>query len=442
LRYINVNIGIFGLGYVGTVSAVCLSNSGHRVIGVDSNSFKVESINHGKSPIVEPGVDEFLHRALSRGSLSATCDVREAVMNTDISLLCVGTPSNANGSLCLDQVMRVCEQIGTVLKTKPRYHGIVVRSTVLPGTIERAVSVIEKVSGKKALKDFGVASNPEFLREGTSIFDFENPPYTVVGTEDDRTAQMLKEMYNGVNAPFRLVRVREAELLKYACNSFHAVKVTFANEIGAISKKLGIDSHAVMTLFTEDTKLNISPSYLKPGFAFGGSCLPKDVRAITYESRVLDVSTPLLDSLVPSNEVQIQRVIDWVIEKKKNRIGVLGLSFKSDTDDLRESPVVKVVETLLGKGFSLAIYDSNVNLSKLVGANRSYIEQEIPHISSLMKKHLEEVLDHSDIILIANRGAGFDDVLKKLRRDQLVLDLVRISKEPTLTTGLYEGISW
>ena len=437
-----MDISIFGLGYVGTVSAVCLSNSGHRVIGVDVNSFKVESINQGKSPIVEPGVDELLNRALNQGSLSATPDVTEAVMNTDISLLCVGTPSNANGSLSLDQVMRVSEQIGAVLKIKPRYHGVALRSTVLPGTIERVVSVIEKVSGKKAIKDFGVASNPEFLREGTSILDFENPPYTVVGTEDDRMVQLLKEMYQGVNAPFHLVKVKEAELLKYACNSFHAVKVTFANEIGAISKKLGIDSHAVMKIFTEDTKLNISPYYLKPAFAFGGPCLPKDLRAITYESRVLDVSTPLLSSLVQSNEVQIQRVVDWAIEKKKKRIGVLGLSFKSNTDDLRESPIVKVVETLLGRGFSLAIYDSNVNLSKLVGANRSYIEQEIPHISSLMKNHIEEVLDHSDIILISNKGAGFDEVLKKLRQDQMVLDLVRISKESTLTAGLYEGISW
>jgi GDP-mannose 6-dehydrogenase len=437
-----MDISIFGLGYVGTVCAVCLSNRGHRIIGVDANPFKVESVNLGKSPIVEPGVDELLRRVLDQGHLSATEDVTEAVMNTDISLVCVGTPSKPNGSLSLDQVMRVSEQIGSVLKSKTRYHGVAVRSTVLPGTTERVVRAIENISAKERVKDFGVASNPEFLREGMSISDFENPPYTVVGTEDDRLAHMLKELYKDVHAPFHLVKVKEAELLKYACNSFHAVKVAFANEIGAISKQLGIDSHAVMEIFTEDTKLNVSPRYLKPGFAFGGSCLPKDVRAITYQSRVLDVSTPLLNSLIPSNEVQIQRVIEWVIERRKKSVGVLGLAFKSNTDDLRESPIVKVVETLLGKGFSIAIYDSNVNLSKLIGANRSYIEQEIPHVSSLMKNRIDDVLDSSDIILIANSGEGFDEVPKKLRPDQAVLDLVRIPQLSTPTTGLYEGISW
>lgn len=437
-----MKISIFGLGYVGTVSAVCLSNSGHQVIGVDTNSFKVESINRGKSPIVEADVDELLHRALDQGSLSATLDATQAVMNTDVSLICVGTPSKANGGLSLDQVLRVSEQIGAVVKSKRRYHGVAVRSTVLPGTVERVAGVIEKFSGKKALKDFGVASNPEFLREGTSIFDFNNPPYTVVGTDDEKMAHILREIYRGIDAPFHLLTVREAELLKYACNSFHAVKVTFANEIGAIGKKLGIDSHSVMKVLTDDTKLNISPQYLTPGFAFGGSCLPKDVRAIAFESRLLDLSTPLLDSLVPSNKVQIRRVIDWVIEQKKKRIGVLGLSFKSNTDDLRESPIVKVVETLLGKGFSISIYDSNVNLSKLVGANRSYIEQEIPHISSLLKHDIDAVLAHSDVIIIANRGAGFDEVPKKLRSDQRLMDLVRISKESPPTAGQYEGISW
>jgi GDP-mannose 6-dehydrogenase len=435
-------ISIFGLGYVGTVSAVCLANMGHQVIGVDTNAFKVESINRGRSPIVEPGVDELLHRALEQGNLIATSDVTQAVLDSDLSLLCVGTPSNPNGSLSLEQVMRVSEHIGTVLKSKRGYHGIAVRSTVLPGTLERVVAVVESASQKRAGVDFGVASNPEFLREGTSLVDFENPPFTVVGTEHARTADLLRELYGGIKAPFHLVEVKEAELLKYACNAFHAVKVTFANEIGAISKQLGIDSHVVMQIFSEDVKLNISPYYLKPGFAFGGSCLPKDVRAITYESRSLDVSTPLLESLVQSNEVQINRVVDWVIAKKKRRVGVLGLTFKSDTDDLRESPIVKVVETLLGKGFAIEIYDSNVNLSKLIGANRSYIEQEIPHISSLLRSDAAEVVENSDIILIANKGAGFEDVPSTLRPDQTVLDLVRISNERTEMAGAYEGIGW
>ena len=340
----HVNISIFGLGYVGAVSAVCLAKQGHRIIGVDTNPVKVDLMNKGIAPIVEPGVGELLQQAVTSGRLSATTNLTDAVQHTDLSLVCVGTPSSANGSLNLDQVLRVAEQAGQALRLKNTYHGLVIRSTVLPGTVEKAASVIARESGKQLGRDFGVADNPEFLREGTSVFDFENPPYTVVGGTDETIVNMLAQMYAGISAPFHAVKVREAELLKYACNSFHAVKVTFANEIGAVCKKLGIDSHAVMKIFIEDTKLNISPYYLKPGFAFGGSCLPKDVRAITYEARRLDVAAPLLQSLMPSNDAQIQRTIDWVVQTKRRKIGILGLSFKQDTDDLRESPIVTVVE--------------------------------------------------------------------------------------------------
>ena len=437
-----MNISIFGLGYVGTVTAACLSKCCHKVIGVDVNQFKVDSINQGISPIIEPGVDELLRKVLGEGKLSATTNVRDAVMSTEVSLVCVGTPSNPNGSLNLDQVNRVAEQVGEALRMKDGYHAIVIRSTVLPGTVDRLTSIIQESSGKIAGKDFGVASNPEFLREGTSVADFENPPYTVIGTSDQRMVDILSEMYRPINAPLYTVGVKEAEILKYACNAFHAVKVTFANEIGAISKKLEVDSHAVMKIFAEDTKLNISPYYLKPGFAFGGSCLPKDVRAVTYEARLLDLATPLLESLMASNELQIQRVVEWVIQKKKKNVGFLGLSFKSGTDDLRESPIVKLVETLLGKGYSISIYDSNVNLARLVGANRKYIEKEIPHISSLMKDNLQEVVEHADIILIANRGSGFKDVLEKVKPDQVVLDLVRITDDWKQCNGKYEGIGW
>ena len=437
-----MNISIFGLGYVGTVTAVCLSKYCHTVIGVDLNQYKVDCINQGISPIIEPGVDELLRKVLSERKLSATTNVQDAVMSTEVSLVCVGTPSNPNGSLDLDQVKRVAEQIGEVLRMKDGYHAIVIRSTVLPGTVDRLTSIIQESSSKTPGKDFGVASNPEFLREGTSIEDFENPPYTVVGTSDQRMVDILSEMYRPINAPFYAVEVKEAEILKYACNAFHAVKVTFANEIGAISKKLDVDSHVVMKIFSEDSKLNISPYYLKPGFAFGGSCLPKDVRAVTYEARFLDLTTPLLESLIASNELQIQRVVDWVVQKKKKSVGFLGLSFKSGTDDLRESPIVKLVETLLGKGYSISIYDSNVNLARLVGANRRYIEKEIPHISSLMKSNLQEVLDHAEIILIANKGTGFKDVLNKVKPDQIVLDLVRITDDWKQCNGSYEGIGW
>jgi GDP-mannose 6-dehydrogenase len=437
-----VNISIFGLGYVGTVSAVCLAKSGHKVIGVDSNPVKVELINQGTSPIVEPGVDQLLKAMITERRLSATTNLTEAVQQSDLSLVCVGTPSSPNGSLNLEQVMRVAEQVGQALRLKSGYHGFIIRSTVLPGTVDKAGVLIARESGKQLGRDFGVASNPEFLREGTSLFDFENPPFTAVGASDEKLTSMLKEMYTGIEAPFFAVKVREAEILKYACNAFHAVKVTFANEIGAISKKLGIDSHVVMNMFVRDTKLNISPYYLKPGFAFGGSCLPKDVRAITYEAKRLDIAAPLLESLIPSNEAQIQRVINWVIGSKRKRVGILGLSFKNDTDDLRESPIVDVVETLIGKGFDLSIYDANVNVARLIGANKSYIEHEIPHISSLMKQSLQEVIDHAEILLISNKATEFRDVLSMLKPHQVVFDLVRITDESKVTHGTYEGIGW
>jgi GDP-mannose 6-dehydrogenase len=435
-------VSIFGLGYVGMVTAVCLAHRGHRVIGVDVNADKLASISEGVSPIVEPGVTDLLQQAIARELFAVTPDVKTAVHDSDISLLCVGTPSNANGSLCLDQVHRVAEEIGAAIASKQGYHGLAVRSTVLPGTINRVVEIVATTSGKAALRDFGIASNPEFLREGTAVADFSDPPFTVVGSDDERLVAMLRELYSGSAAPFHSIKVKEAELLKYACNAFHAVKVTFANEIGAISKQLGIDSHDVMRIFNEDTKLNISPRYLRPGFAFGGSCLPKDVRAITYESRALDVPTPLLASLEASNQVQIRRVVDWVIARKKKHIGVLGLSFKSNTDDLRESPMVAVAEALLGKGFDVSIYDSNVNVSKLIGANRSYVEQEIPHLSRLMRDDLEEVLEHADVILVASDDPRFHGLTNHLRPDQTVLDLVRACGAPTSQGAVYEGLSW
>lgn len=437
-----MNVSIFGLGYVGAVSAVCLARRGHRVIGVDTNPLKTELINKGISPIVEPGVDDLLKQAVQERMLIATTNLTDAVQQTDLSLVCVGTPSSPNGSVNLEQVLRVAEQVGQAIRLKNGYHGLVIRSTVLPGTVEKAASIIARESGKHVGRDFGVADNPEFLREGTSLFDFENPPFTVVGATDETIVNLLREMYAGINAPFYAVTTREAEILKYTCNAFHAVKVTFANEIGAICKKENIDSHVVMKIFCEDTKLNISPYYLKPGFAFGGSCLPKDVRALTHESRRLDITAPLLQSLIPSNEAQIQRVIDWVVQTKRRKIGILGLSFKQDTDDLRESPIVAVVETLIGKGFDLSIYDANVNIARLMGANKSYIEQEIPHIASLMKGTIDEVLGHADVILIANKGAEFRPALDKIRPGQLVYDLVRISEERKTGNGHYEGVCW
>ena len=433
---------MFGLGYVGTVTSVCLAKHGHTVVGVDINEDKVDSINKGISPIFEPGVDGLLKESLKNKRFSAVRDVRGALNATDVTLVCVGTPSNSDGSLNLKYVTRVAEELGRGLQEKSSYHGIVIRSTVLPGSVDNVASLIQSLSGKTVGRDFGIASNPEFLREGTSLYDFENPPYTVIGTADQRMVDLLSELYSGIKAPLYTLRIREAELLKYTCNAFHAVKVTFANEVGSISKKLDIDSHVVMKVFCADTKLNVSDAYLRPGFAFGGSCLPKDVRAITHEARMLDVATPLLDSLLPSNDLQIQRAVDWVIQQRKKRVGILGISFKQDTDDMRESPVVRLVEILLRKGYSISIYDSNVNLARIVGSNRSYIEQEIPHISKLMKESVTEVINGAEAIIFANKGVEFKKALSLIPDGTAVLDLVRILDGSRPSLAGYDGIAW
>lgn len=437
-----MNISIFGLGYVGTVMAACLSKYGHNITGIEINRKKVELINNGQSPIIEPGINNILKEASKKRKLSATPDATDAIKKTDLSFICVGTPSNKNGSLNLDYVFLVAKQIGQALKIKDSHHSIVIRSTVLPGTVEKSALIIGDISGKELGKDFDVASNPEFMREGTSVYDFENPPFTVVGASSKRLEELLKKIYKFIDSPFYSVKIKEAELLKYACNSFHAMKVTFANEIGAICKNLGIDSHVVMKIFSKDTKLNISSYYLKPGFAFGGSCLPKDVRAMIFQAKSNDLSIPLLDSLIPSNDEHIKRVVDWVIQQGKKNIGVLGLSFKAGTDDVRESPVIIVIETLIGKGYKISIYDHNVNLSKLIGANKEYLEQKIPHILLHMQSSIEEVLKKADIILIANNSDEFKEALKKLKPGQIVLDLVRITDEWDKLKGSYDGICW
>jgi GDP-mannose 6-dehydrogenase len=437
-----MNISIFGLGYVGAVSAGCLAKDGHQVIGVDPNASKVKLINSGVSPIVEENIGEIIADAVLQRRLRATTDVLDAILNSEMSLVCVGTPSQLNGSLDLTYVRRVCEDIGTALAQKPGFHVIVARSTILPGTMsEIIIPTLEESSGKKAGIDFGVCNNPEFLREGTAVLDYYRPPKIVIGETDKRSGNLLACIYASIDAPMIRTDVATAEMVKYSDNVWHALKVGFANEIGNICKALNIDGHRVMDIFCLDQKLNLSPYYLKPGFAFGGSCLPKDVRALTYKARMLDIETPILSSILPGNRMQIQRGISMVTRHGKRRIGVLGFSFKAGTDDLRESPMVDVIETLIGKGYDLKLYDRFVNLASITGSNRDYILNHIPHIFRLMVADINELISHAEVIVIGNGAAEFRNILNMIQPDQVVVDLVRISDERS-RPGHYEGICW
>ncbi len=437
-----MKLSIFGIGYVGCISAACLAGGGHSVIGVDVNPTKVRILNDGTSPIVEEGIAELIDEVVKAGRLRATTDTLDAVANSEISLVCVGTPSNQNGSLDLRHVKNVCEQVGSALQTLQKYHTVVIRSTMLPGTIENlVVPTLQKHSGLQPGRDFGVCINPEFLREGTSLKDFYAPPFTLVGADDEQTATMVQSLYSNIDAPMFVTSVKTAEMVKYVCNCFHALKVSFANEIGNICKALGIDSHEVMNVFCQDRKLNLSSYYLKPGFAFGGSCLPKDLRAMNYKAKELDVEVPVLSAILPSNRLQVERAVQMVLKTGKKRVGVLGFSFKAGTDDLRESPIVVLIETLIGKGLHLAIYDRDVSLARLFGANKEYIEREIPHISQLMRSSIKEVVNDSEVLVIGNKADEFQGLKAQLKQGQVVLDLVRLfARNPN--DGSYQGICW
>jgi GDP-mannose 6-dehydrogenase len=437
-----VKISIFGLGYVGAVSAGCLADEGHEVIGVDPSQTKVDLINGGKSPIIEQQIDGMIASAVAAGRLRATTDVEQAVLASELSFVCVGTPSQMNGNLDLRFVRRCCEEIGAALKKKNEFHVVVMRSTMLPGSMRTVViPTLEEASGKRAGQEFGVCINPEFLREGTAVWDYRNPPKTVIGESDAAAGDCLVSLYAQLSAPLVRTDIETAELVKYTDNSWHAVKVVFANEIGNLAKALGIDGHRVMEIFCQDTKLNLSPYYLKPGFAFGGSCLPKDVRALTHKARSLDLDLPLLNAILPSNRLQVEKALRMVIDKGQRKVGILGFSFKAGTDDLRESPMVEVIEQLLGKGYELRLYDRNVNLAALTGANRDYILNHIPHISRLMVSTLDEVLAFAETLVIGNGAAEFREVPARLRAGQQVVDLVRIA-ESMSQPGSYDGICW
>jgi GDP-mannose 6-dehydrogenase len=438
-----VKISIFGLGYVGAVSMACLARDGHEVFGVDLDSSKLELIRRGRSPIVEDGIQELTAAVVASGRIHVTDNVREAVVATQLSFICVGTPSSPNGSQDLSAVRRVAEQIGEALKAKSEYHTIVMRSTIQPGSMEAVVKAgLESTSGKKANVEFGLCFQPEFLREGTSIKDYDNPPFTVIGCEDDRAAAVLKDVFGHLPCEFLTTSIGVAEMLKYASNAFHAVKITFANEIGRLSQSVGVDARQVMDLVCKDTRLNISPAYMKPGFAFGGSCLPKDLRALTYVGKLNDVTTPMLGNVMGSNRAHIDHAVDLVMNSGSRKVGMIGLSFKAGTDDLRESPLVHVAERLIGKGYDLRIYDPEVNLSRLLGANKRYIEHSIPHIGSLMVSSAGEAIDHADVLIV---GLGSKPIVAELkgtvRPDQHIIDLVGVELALGLVAG-YRGVCW
>jgi GDP-mannose 6-dehydrogenase len=438
-----MRVSVFGLGYVGSVSAASFAADGHTVIGVDVNADKVASLNEGRSPIVEKGLDELIRDNTANGRLRATTSTAEAVRDTELSLICVGTPSRKNGSLDLKYLERVAEQIGEALKAKTDYHVVVVRSTVLPGTTHDVViPALERTSGKKYGTGFGVTVNPEFLREGTAIHDFRNPPLTLVGHNYRSDAEPTQALYAKVDAPMQTTTIRTAEMMKYASNTWHALKVTFANEIGNVCKRLKIDSHEVMDIFCKDQKLNLSSYYMKPGFAFGGSCLPKDVRALQYRAKEVDLDMPVIQAILGSNQLQIQHAIDEIVDTGKKKVGLLGFSFKAGTDDLRESPIVILAEALLGKGFQLCIYDKNVSLARLVGANKEYINTQIPHLSSLLTESIDDVLDTSEVIVVGNAAPEFGEALTRTRPEQIILDLVRVKTPRDQIKGDYRGICW
>jgi GDP-mannose 6-dehydrogenase len=437
-----LKISIFGLGYVGTVSAGCYARDGHEVIGVDPLRTKVDIINTGQSPIIEEHIGQIITEAVASGRLRATANQDEAICHSEVSFVCVGTPSQANGNLDLTYIRRVCELIGKSLRNKATRHTVVIRSTILPGTMHGIIiPTLEEYSGKKAGQGFGICNNPEFLREGSAVKDFDFPPKTVIGQFDSESGDLLVSLYSKLDAPLIRTDLETAEMVKYVDNCWHAVKIGFANEIGNLCKSLSVDAHSVMNIFCQDKKLNISPAYLSPGFAFGGSCLPKDLRALAYKAKQYDLELPILNGVLPSNELQITKGVRLITEKGHKRIGILGYSFKAGTDDLRESPMIEVIERLIGKGFDVRIFDRNVNLASLVGANRDFILNHIPHISRLMVNSIDAVLDHAETIVIGNKDLEFQTVFDRLRDGQCVVDFVRITDRRS-ENGKYDGICW
>ncbi len=436
-----MKISVFGLGYVGCVTGACLAKAGHEVVGVDTNADKVALINRGECPIVEPGLPELIAEVTRDGRLRATTSAAEAIKTTEVTMICVGTPSDASGAVSLDAVRASLQSIAHLLLESDQYHVVVMRSTVPPGTTASLLRDYQEIAQAVAAERLGLVMNPEFLREGSSIDDFLSPPVTVLGQYDDRAGDVVAKLYAFVNAPVVRLQLDDAEMIKYANNAFHALKVTFANEIGSLCKRLGIDSHEVMKVVCMDDKLNISKKYLTPGFAFGGSCLPKDLRALTHVARHRDLALPLLESMLPSNQQLIERTAQRVRLSGKRRVGMLGLSFKRDTDDLRESPFVTLAEQLIGTGFDLKVFDRNVSLSRLIGANARYLGEHLPHIDRVFEAQLDAVLAHAEVLIICNHEPMYETALRSLPTDLLIIDLARVPAALSANHN-YDGLAW
>jgi GDP-mannose 6-dehydrogenase len=437
-----MRISVFGLGYVGTVTAACLAGEGHDVVGADINRDKIEWINSGQSPIIEERIEGIIADVVGKKQLSATLDSKAAISETDVSLICVGTPAKDDGEVDLSYVSRVTDKIGNILKNKSGFHTLVYRSTVPPGTTEEIIiPQLEETSGKKVYIDFDVCYNPQFLREGSGVADFYDPPFIIVGQQSEQAAQIVARLYSSLSAPVELTTIKTAEMLKYACNSFHALKVCFANEIGTIARRIGVDGYELMRLFRLDEKLNLSGLYLNPGFAYGGPCLPKDIQALLQTAVQADHAVPLLEAIADSNRAQIEYGFRLVSSFKKKKIGLLGLSFKSGTDDLRESPLVLLAKKLIADGAQLLVYDRNVNVSRIFGANRSFIEQEIPDIQRYFGSSIEDVVHNSEVVIVGNRDQEYSEAVRRVK-DRILVDFVRIAEDVSGMGGNYRGICW
>jgi GDP-mannose 6-dehydrogenase len=435
-----MNISIFGLGYVGCVSLGCLAKNGHKIIGVDVSQTKVDQINSGKATIIEKDIDTIIANQRKAGNIEATTNAKEAVLKTEISIICVGTPSSDRGHLNLEYIFKVAEDIGYALKEKNEFHIIAIRSTITPGTCDKISILIENYSKKKRNHDFAVVDNPEFLREGTAVHDYFNPPLTLIGSDNEIAARKLSELYKILPGEIIITDVKVAEIMKYVNNTFHALKISFANEIGNICSEIGIDSNKVMEIFCKDKQLNISSYYFKPGFAYGGSCLPKDLKGLQTLAHDIYVEIPLINSIHKTNEIQIQRAIHIINKFGDKKLGFLGLSFKEGTDDLRNSPAVSIIEALLGKGYEISIYDKNIRISLLTGTNKEYINSKIPHLSSLIVDNAKTILENCDIIIINTREKEFISYLNQID-DKIIIDMVRLD-EKLLNKPNYIGINW